>query len=96
MDHTQILLKPLVSEKATFAKEVGNQVIFFVHPEANKIEVKKAVQEAFEVKVEAVNIVRQRPRAKRRFGRKGGRVAGCKKAYVTLAQGEKIEIFEGV
>ena len=96
MDHTQILLKPLVSEKATFAKDLGNQVIFFVHPEANKIEVKKAVQEAFQVKVEAVNIVRQRSRAKRRFGRKGGRVAGSKKAYVTLAQGEKIEFFEGV
>lgn len=96
MDHTQILLTPLVSEKATFAKETGNQVVFFVHPQANKIEIKKAVQEAFKVKVEAVNIVRQQPLARRRFGRKVGRVAGSKKAYVTLAPGEKIEFFEGV
>lgn len=96
MNYTQILLKPLISEKATMAKELTNQVVFFVHPEANKIEVKKAVEEAFKVKVEGVNVIRQRPRRRTKFGRTVGRESGFKKAYVTLAEGEKIELFEGV
>ena len=96
MNYTQILIKPLVSEKATYAKEVGNQVVFFVHPAANKIEIKKAVEEAFKVKVTGVNVVRHRPRELKRFGRVTGKQAGHKKAYVTLAEGDKIEFFEGV
>lgn len=96
MNYTQILLKPLISEKATMAKETANQVIFFVHPKANKIEVRKAVEEAFKVKVEAVNMIRQRPRLRTKFGRAVGKESGFKKAYVTLAEGEKIELFEGV
>lgn len=96
MDYSQILIKPLVSEKATMAKEVANQVVFFVHPMANKIEVAKAVEQAFKVKVDAVNIARKKPLKNKRFGRATGHVAGYKKAYVTLAPGQKIDIFEGV
>ena len=96
MDYTQILLRPLISEKATIMKEVENQVVFYVHPKANKIEIKKAVQDAFDVKVRAVNIVRRKPLLRSRFGRSTGRIPGAKKAYVTLEPGEKIEIFEGV
>ena len=97
MDHTQILLRPLISEKATFVKEMGNQVVFYIHPSANKIQVKQAVEKAFDVKVENVNIVRRRPLSRKRFGRAvGGKIPGHKKAYVTLAQGSKIEFFEGV
>lgn len=96
MDYSQILLKPLISEKATLVKDDDNQVVFFVHPKANKIQIKQAVAEAFKVKVEAVNIVRRRPAARSRFGRATGKVSGWKKAYVTLAAGEKIEFFEGV
>jgi large subunit ribosomal protein L23 len=96
MDYTQVLIRPLVTEKATMAKETANQVGFFVHPQANKIEVKKAVEKAFSVKVTAVNIVRKRPGMRRRFGRVVGRDSGYKKAYVTLAAGDKIELFEGV
>lgn len=96
MDYTQILLKPLISEKATLSKEFANQVVFYVHPKANKIEIKKAVEQAFDVKVEGVNVVRKRPSARTRFGRAVGRQSGHKKAYVTLAPGEKIEFFEGV
>ena len=96
MQYTDVLLKPLVSEKANMAKETANQVAFFVHPDANKVEIKRAVETAFSVKVTAVNVVRQRPLRRSRFGRKAGRVAGCKKAYVTLAEGHKIEFFEGV
>lgn len=99
MDYTQILIKPLISEKGTFLKEESNQVAFFVHTGANKVQIKKAVEEAFGVKVEAVNVVVKKPLAKmfsRGRKRLAGRVSGYKKAYVTLAAGSKIEFFEGV
>lgn len=96
MDYTQILIKPLISEKATDVKETANQVVFFVHPDANKIEIKRAVEKAFDVQVEDVNVVRRRPLRRKRFGRIVGKVPGHKKAYVTLAPGNKIEFFEGV
>lgn len=99
MDYTQILIKPLISEKGTFLKEEENQVAFFVHKEANKVEIKKAVEEAFDVKVKAVNVVVKKPLAKvfsRGRKRLAGRVPGYKKAYVTLQPGSKIEFFEGV
>lgn len=96
MLYTDVLLKPLVSEKANLAKETANQVAFFVHPEANKIEIKKAVEAAFAVKVTAVNVVRQRPQRRTKGGRAVGKAPGYKKAYVTLAEGHKIELFEGV
>lgn len=96
MDYSQILLKPVVSEKANDAKEESNHVSFYVHPDSNKIEVKKAVEAAFDVKVESVNIVRKQAMPRKRFGRVTGRISGYKKAYVKLAAGDKIEIFEGV
>ncbi|WP_419787487.1 50S ribosomal protein L23 [Pseudodesulfovibrio sp.] len=97
MDYSKVLLKPVVSEKANEAKEKANHVSFYVHPDTNKIEVKKAVEAAFDVKVESVNITRQKAMPRKRMGRlTGGRVAGYKKAYVKLAEGDKIEIFEGV
>ena len=96
MDYTQILLKPVVTEKMTFVKEKANQVIFYVNTRANKIQVKQAVEKAFDVKVLAVNVINKKPMPRRRQGRVVGRIAGYKKAYVTLAPGEKIEFFEGV
>jgi len=96
MDYSQVLLKPVVSEKANDAKEQSNHVTFFVHPDSNKIEVKKAVEAAFDVKVESVNIIRKKAMPRKRFGRVTGRISGYKKAYVKLVEGDKIEIFEGV
>ena len=96
MEYANILLRPLVSEKATMVKDTANQVVFFVHPEANKIEIAKAVEKAFSVTVDAVRVVRRRPLARSRMGKVTGRIPGYKKAYVTLAQGDKIEFFEGV
>ena len=93
MDHTQILLRPVVTEKATFLRDGANQVAFFVHPDANKIEIKKAVETAFNVKVTDVNVVTRKPTERVR-NRKVSRVPGWRKAYVTLASGEKIEFFE--
>jgi len=96
MDYTQVLVKPLISEKATWVKELGNQVVFYIDPRANKIQVKQAVEKAFNVTVQSVNIVRRRPLKRTRSGRPLGKISGCKKAYVTLAPGSKIEFFEGV
>lgn len=99
MDYTQILIKPLISEKGTFLKEEVNQVAFFVSKDANKVQIKKAVEDAFDVKVQAVNIVVRKPLARvynRGRKRQFGSVPGYKKAYVTLAEGSKIEFFEGV
>lgn len=84
MDHTQILLRPVVTEKATFLRDGANQVAFFVHPDANKIEIKKAVETAFNVKVTDVNVVTRKPTERVR-NRKVSRVPGWRKAYVTLA-----------
>jgi large subunit ribosomal protein L23 len=96
MDYTQILIKPLVSEKASLAKDTANQVVFFVNPAANKIEIRRAVEEAFKVEVTNVNVVRRAPTLKKKFGKVQGKIAGYKKAYVTLVAGHKIEFFEGV
>mgnify|MGYP001544942456 CR=1 FL=1 len=96
MNYSKVLLKPLITEKATLAKDEANQVVFEVHQDANKIEVRRAVEEAFKVKVEKVNIVRKASRARRRWGKVTGRISGQKKAYVTLVEGEKIDLFEGV
>jgi len=96
MEYTQVLIKPLLTEKTSAIKDAGHQVTFFVHPAANKIEIKRAVEKSFDVKVQAVNVVNGAAVNRRRQGRVVGRMAGYKKAYVTLAPGEKIEFFEGV
>ena len=89
MEFTQVLIKPLLTEKTTLLKDESRQVAFYVHPGANKLEIKQAVEKAFDVKVEAVNVVRKAPSNRERK-------PGWKKAYVTLRQGDKIEFFEGV
>ena len=96
MEFTQVLLKPLITEKTTFVTEGANQVAVHVHPRANKLEIKQAVEKAFNVEVKAVNVVRKAPSNRERQGRVIGRKPGWKKAYVTLAEGAKIEFFEGV
>ncbi len=96
MDYTQILLRPVVTEKATYLRENAQQVAFFVAPGANKIEIGKAVEKAFKVTVRDVNVITVKPRNRVRQGRVKGRIAGYRKAYVTLAPGDKIEFFEGV
>ena len=94
MDKSYVIIKPLISEKVTDLLK-SNCVAFMVHPEANKVEIKQAVEEFFKVKVEGVNVVRKRPSDRRRQGRVVGRKPGWKKAYVKLAEGDKIDFFEG-
>lgn len=89
-----ILKKPLITEKSMDL--VGeNKYTFIVDLNANKIEIKKAVEELFKVKVEKVHTIRYKGRMKRVRGRMG-RTPDYKKAIVTLKEGNKIEIFEGV
>ena len=96
MDYTQVLLKPIISEKATLLRDEVNKVAFYVNPRANKIEIQQAVEKAFKVKVINVNVVNRKVEAKMRHGRAIGKISGYKKAYVTLVAGEKIDFFEGV
>lgn len=85
-----IILRPLVSEKATLL-EAGRNYVFEVRSSATKSEIKKAIHQIFGVKVIRVNTLNKK--AKRRMWRgKAGRAKGLKKAIVTLAEGEKIEV----
>lgn len=96
MELTQVLIKPLVSEKNTALREVVNErVCFIVHPDANKAEISRAVETVFGVKVVKVNVVRAKVREYLRQGRRLCHASGYKKAYVTLAKDQKIEYFEG-
>ena len=89
-----VIQAPLISEKGTLLTESANQVLFKVRPDANKIEVKRAVETLFKVKVEQVRIVRYLGKV-RRIGRSMGRRSDWKKAYVTLREGDKIDFFGG-
>ena len=95
MDMCQVVIKPLVTEKGTMMLSEGNWVTLRVHPDANKIEVREAIQKIFSVSVLQVNtqIVRGK---RRRFGKTMGQSKAWKKAMVRLKEGDKIEIFEGV
>ena len=87
-----VLIRPLITEKNTRLMELG-QYGFEVHREANKIQIREAVERTFGVKVKAVNTMNM-PRKERRRGRVVGSVPGWKKAIVTLQPGEAIDIFE--
>jgi large subunit ribosomal protein L23 len=89
----EVLLAPVVSEKS-YSLIGDNKYSFRVHPDAHKTQVRQAVEELFEVKVERVNIVKVQPKPKRR-GAFQGEKPGWKKAIVQLREGETIEIFEG-
>ncbi|MEO8379623.1 MAG: 50S ribosomal protein L23 [Acidobacteriota bacterium] len=96
MNANQIIRRPLVTEKSTTLREEGNVIAFEVDTNANKIEVKKAVEELFKVKVEEVRIFNVRGKMKR-MGRWVGKRRDWRKAYVRLKDGEKApEFVEGV
>ena len=96
MNANQIIRRPLVTEKSTILREEGNVIAFEVDPNANKIQVKSAVEELFKVKVEEVRLFNVRGKMKR-MGRWAGRRRDWRKAYVRLKAGEKAPDFvEGV
>jgi large subunit ribosomal protein L23 len=90
---SQVLIRPVVSEKS-YEQIQSNQYTFRVHKDAHKTQIRQAVEELFEVKVERVNIVKVQPKPKRRGTIKGTK-PGWKKAIVQLKAGDSIEIFEG-
>jgi len=91
-DLTQVLLRPLLSEKSYVESEM-NKYRFAIRKDANRIEVRKAVEKMFGVKVLDVNIARV-PGKKKRFGRFVTKKSDWKKAIVTLADGESLDFFE--
>ena len=91
-----ILIKPIITEKAEQLSEQRNQYSFVVDKGANKLEIKKAVEDLYNVNVSAVNTLIMPAKAKSRNTRGGvirGRVSAYKKAMITLAEGEEIDFF---
>ncbi|UVT17846.1 MAG: 50S ribosomal protein L23 [Nitrospira sp.] len=93
MDMHRILIQPLLTEKITGLREKSNTVGFVVHPDANRVQVKQAVEALLKVKVDKVNLMNVRGKVKR-LGRFSGRRSDWKKAFVTLKEGEKLEMYE--
>lgn len=96
----EILIRPLLTEKLTALQDKGVNVYgFVVAKDANKIEIAKAVETKFNVKVTNVRTVIRKGKTKTQFTRSGrftGRTATIKKAYVTLEKGQKIDFFENI
>jgi large subunit ribosomal protein L23 len=88
-----VLVHPLLTEKITGLRESTNTVGFIVHPDANRVQIKQAVEALLKVKVEKVNVLNIRGKVKR-LGRFSGRRSDWKKAFVTLRKGEKLEMYE--
>ena len=86
-----IIVRPLVTEKSIKTQDNFNTVVFEVKKGTNKIQIKKAIEEIFNVKVDSINVVNQKPKTKR-MGRYEGKTKNVKKAYVKLAEGSRIEI----
>ena len=95
MNTHDVIRRPLVTEKSNIGREEQNLVTFAVDPRANKHDIRRAVEQLFQVKVVAVRTMRM-PRKTRRVGRNMGRKPAWKKAIVKLASGQAIEFFEGV
>ncbi len=93
-DLRQVIQRPVVTEKSTIERELGNVVTFAVHPRAGKIEIKAAVEGLFNVKVLDVRTSKVSGK-KRRVGRFEARKPSWKKARVKLAERDTIEFFEG-
>ena len=92
-----IIRRPLITEKAMKLNSIG-QYVFEVDPRTNKIEIKKAIEEMFEVHVKSVRTARIKGKVKSRFTRRGlmkGKTSMMKKAFITLQEGETIDVVAG-
>lgn len=91
-----ILIKPIITEKATSDSELRNRFTFIVDKNANKIEIKDAVEAAYGVSITKVRTINVRPDRKTKFTKTGvvtGKTAAYKKAIVQLAEGETIDLY---
>ncbi len=94
-----ILIKPIVTEKMTTLGEEFNRYGFVVEKSANKLQIKKAVEDLYGVKVSEVNTMRYSGKRKQRFTKSGvsvGKTPSYKKAVVTLAEGEVIDFYSNI
>ena len=95
MDHSQVIIRPVVSEKS-YVLATAHKYTFRVHPDAHKTQIRQAVEALFDdVKVVEVRTISVKSKPKRR-GQTAGRTRSWKKAIVQLAEGQRIEFFEGV
>ena len=92
-DLSKVIKRPMITERGAMMREVDNQYIFEVDPASNKHEIRQAVEHFFGVKVTNVRTMNYRGKIKR-MGRYSGKRADWKKAVVTLAQGDSIDLFE--
>jgi len=95
----EILLKPIVTEKMTAQGETLNRYGFIVHHKANKIQIRKAIEEMYGVTVDSVNTMRYAGKEKSRYTRSGlisGKTNSYKKAIVTLAEGDTIDFYSNI
>lgn len=95
MDARDVIIRPVVSEKS-YALLDANAYTFLVHPDANKIQIRQAIESIFSVRVSKVNTI-NRPGKRKRNRRQPtfGKRPDTKRAVVTLAEGDRIELFEG-
>jgi len=94
MSPLEVLIAPLITEKGTLVNETSNQVVFRVRREANKEQIRRAIESFFKVRVEKVHTVNLLGK-RRRTAKSIGKRPDWKKAYVTLAEGQTIDFFEG-
>lgn len=98
-DPREIILEPILTEKALRLKDELNQYIFKVKENANKIEIKQALEKRFEVSVKSVRVMNVSGKIRQRFtrtGRVSGYTSGFKKAIVTLEEGSKLDFLENL
>jgi large subunit ribosomal protein L23 len=95
MDPYEVLRRPIITEKSSLQSEYFNRYTFEVDIRANKLQIKDAVEQAFNVDVVAVNVIRVSGK-RRRWGKLVGQTKDWKKAIVTLRPGQSIQFFEGV
>ena len=94
-----ILIKPIITEKATLVSERFNKYTFLVDPKANKVEIKKAVEAAYSVTVDNVRTQNYGPERKMRFTKTGvqkGKTNATKKAIVQVAEGDAIDFYSNL
>lgn len=94
MINYDLIKRPIITEKTNLQKEKNNQISLEVAPDANRIEIKRAVEQLFKVKVSDIRTMNVEGKYKRR-GKVLGKRRNWKKAVVTLMPGERIEFFEG-
>lgn len=94
-----LILRPVITEKATNDSELNNRYAFYVDPKANKIEIKKAIQSMYDVEVVAVKTMIYAPKVKTKYTKSGYQVGATnklKKAIVEIAEGQEIDLYGNI